>query len=75
LFLKYFIQHCFICRPSDSMVFEDAGIQPRTFATLALPVSRSDDSARSHPHTNTYQKEMGHLSVKGRNQNYSLSLS
>ncbi len=32
--LKYFIQHCFICRPSDSAVSEDAGIEPRTVATL-----------------------------------------
>jgi hypothetical protein len=23
----YFIQHCFICRPSDSTVSEDAGIK------------------------------------------------
>jgi hypothetical protein len=26
----YTIQHCFICRPSDSTVPEDAGIEPRT---------------------------------------------
>jgi hypothetical protein len=32
----YFIQHCFICRPSDSTVSEDAGIDPRTVATSAL---------------------------------------
>jgi hypothetical protein len=30
------IQHCFICRPSDSTVSEDAGIETRTVATLAL---------------------------------------
>jgi hypothetical protein len=24
----YVIQHCFICRPSDSTVSEDAGIEP-----------------------------------------------
>ncbi len=35
-FLKYFIQHCFICRHSDSTVSEDAGIAPRTVTTLAL---------------------------------------
>jgi hypothetical protein len=34
LFLKYYIQHCFICRPLDSTVSEDAGIEPRTVATL-----------------------------------------
>ncbi len=32
----YVLQHCFICRPSDSTVSEDAGIEPRTVATLAL---------------------------------------
>jgi hypothetical protein len=44
----YVIQHCFICRPSDSTVSEDAGIEPRTVATLALTVRRSNYSARSH---------------------------
>ncbi len=30
----YFIQLCFICcRPSDSTVSEDAGIEPRTVAS------------------------------------------
>jgi hypothetical protein len=29
-------QHCFICRSSDSTKSEDAGIEPRTAATLAL---------------------------------------
>jgi hypothetical protein len=29
----FVIQHCFIGRPSDSTVFEDAGIEPRTVAT------------------------------------------
>jgi hypothetical protein len=33
-FLKYFIQNCFICRPSDSAVSEDAWIEPRIVATL-----------------------------------------
>ncbi len=37
-FSMYCIQHCFICRPSDS---EDAGIEPRTVATSALAVRRS----------------------------------
>jgi hypothetical protein len=36
LFFAYYIQHCFICRPSDSTVPTDAGIEPRTFATGAL---------------------------------------
>jgi hypothetical protein len=29
----YDIQHCFICRPNDSTVSEDAGIEPRTDAS------------------------------------------
>jgi len=33
VFFMYFIQHCFICRPSDSTVSEDAGIEPGTVAT------------------------------------------
>ncbi len=32
----YVIQHCFICRPSDTIVSEDAGIEPRTVSTVAL---------------------------------------
>jgi hypothetical protein len=38
IFYMYFIQHCFICRPLDSTVSEDAGIEPRTVATSALAV-------------------------------------
>ncbi len=45
----YFIQYCFICRPSNSTVSEDAGIEPRTVATSALAVRRSSQSATSHP--------------------------
>ncbi len=37
-----------ICRPSDSTVSEDAGIEPRTVATSALTARRSNHSARSH---------------------------
>ncbi len=37
----YYIQHCFICRPSDSTVSEDAEIEPRTVATSALAVSHA----------------------------------
>jgi hypothetical protein len=43
------IQYCFICCLSDSTVSEDAGIVPRTVATTALAVRRSNHSARSHP--------------------------
>ncbi len=45
----YVIQHYFICRPSGSTVSEDAGIEPRTVATLALTARRSNHSVRSHP--------------------------
>ncbi len=45
----YVIQHCFICRPSDLTVLEDAGIEPRTVATLALTDRRSYHSARYQP--------------------------
>jgi hypothetical protein len=44
----YFIQHCFICRPSDSTLSEDAGIEPKTVATSALAARRSNHPARSH---------------------------
>jgi hypothetical protein len=49
-FVMYFIQHCFICRPSDSNVSEeDAKNEPRTVASLAMAVRCSNHSARSHP--------------------------
>ncbi len=46
----YVIEHCFICRLSDSTVSEDAEIEPRTVAIFALTARRSNLSARSHPH-------------------------
>ncbi len=49
----YLIQHCFICRPSDSTVSEDAGIEPRTIAASALVVRCSSHSATSQPQTAT----------------------
>ncbi len=42
-------QHCFICRPSDSSVSEDAGIEPMTVPTIAMAVRCCNLSARSHP--------------------------
>jgi hypothetical protein len=46
----YHIQHCFMCRPSDSTVSEDAGIKPGNVAILAVAVyRRSNHSARSEP--------------------------
>ena len=48
----YCIQHCFICRPSESTVSEDTGIEPRTVAPSALAARRfSNHYARSHPQT------------------------
>ncbi len=41
-FYVYCIQHSFICRPSDSTVSEDAVIDPRTVATSALAIRRSN---------------------------------
>jgi hypothetical protein len=49
----YYIQHCFICHPSDSTVSEDAGIEPRIVDTSALAVRSSRHSATSHPHSTT----------------------
>ncbi len=41
-FFSYYIQHCFICRPSESSVPTDAGIEPWTVATGALAVRRAN---------------------------------
>ncbi len=38
--------------PPDSTVSEDAGIEPKTVATMALAVRRSNHSARSLPNIN-----------------------
>ncbi len=35
-FFMYFIQHCFLCHPSDSTVSEDTGIEPRTAAIFSI---------------------------------------
>jgi hypothetical protein len=42
IFSSYYIQHCFICRPSDSTVPTYAGTEPKTVATCALAVRRSN---------------------------------
>jgi hypothetical protein len=59
-FFMFDIQHCFICRPSDSTVSEDAGIEPRIVATMAWTVMRSIHSARSHP---LIRRTMVHLEI------------
>jgi hypothetical protein len=47
-FFWFFIQHCFICRPSACTMSEEDGIESRPIATLALAARRSNHSARSH---------------------------
>ncbi len=32
----YFVQHCFICRPSASIGTEDGGLEPRTITLLKM---------------------------------------
>jgi hypothetical protein len=54
--LQYGIQHCVIGRPSDSILSEDIGIDPRTVAISALAVRRSIHSARSHRTSLTHVK-------------------
>jgi hypothetical protein len=54
LLFMYVIQHCVICHPLDSTVSEDAGIEPRTVATLALTARGSNHLAKSHPHRIEY---------------------
>ncbi len=62
----YFIQHC----PSVSTVSEDAGIEPRTVATLALALTQTLEPklARSHPQlfqiSFTTRPELIHNSVE-----------
>ncbi len=47
--IKFFIQHCFIYRHSDSIVSEDARIVPWTLATMPLAARTSNHLASSHP--------------------------
>jgi hypothetical protein len=47
----YNIQHCFICRPSDSTVSESAEIELRIVTTLTLRARRPNHLARSHLNT------------------------
>jgi hypothetical protein len=61
-FFYYFIQHCFICRPSESTVSQDAGIEPRTVATTALAVRRLEHGPgvikRYKKHIEEFQKSI-----------------
>jgi hypothetical protein len=56
---SYYIQHCFICRPSDSTVPTDAGIEPRTVATGALAVRRSN--RQWYLDMYVYRKQSSHI--------------
>ncbi len=68
----FFIQHCFICRPSDYTVSEDTGIEPTTVATMPLAVRSSDHLAKLNieiPKTGNYFptcQPKGHSLVGGR---------
>ncbi len=62
-FFIYVIQNCFICRPSDYTLSEDAVIQHRTDATSASTVGRSNHSDRSHPrHSARFHPEYDNFS-------------
>ncbi len=43
----YVLQHCFICRPSNSTVSEDGGTEPKAVATV-ITARRFNQSAKSH---------------------------
>jgi hypothetical protein len=49
-FFMYVIQYCSSVAPQIPLCREDAGIEPRTVATLALTARRSNQLARSDPH-------------------------
>jgi hypothetical protein len=67
----YAIQHCYICRPSDFTVSEDAGIEPGTIATSALTARRSNHSARSNPQRSPHTiKKVSDIPVPSRDVTY-----
>ncbi len=45
----FYIQHCFICHPSDSTVPTDAGIEPRTVCNWCICSQTLWPLCRSHP--------------------------
>ncbi len=57
----YCIQHCFIRRPSDSTVSEDAEIEPRTVATSALAVRHWLDLIHKLGQIQLYRKQVQKL--------------
>ncbi len=58
----------YVIRPSDATVLEDAGIEPRTVATLALTATCSNHSVRSRPqlgyNSSTTRLDLIHNSVR-----------
>jgi hypothetical protein len=62
ILLQYFAQHCFICRPSDSTMSEDAGIELRTVATSAFSVRKSDHAR--HPQSARFHPQLGKIPPK-----------
>ncbi len=64
-FCIYFIQHCFICRLTDSTVSEVAGIEPRTVATrpdlihYSARLDHIQNSDRYHPHSARSHPKLG----------------
>ncbi len=46
ILFAYVIQHCFICRPPDSTVSEDAEIEPSIVATLELTARRPNEDKK-----------------------------
>jgi hypothetical protein len=44
---NYIIPHCFICRPSESTVSKDAGIEPRLSDAVTTRLDLNYHSARS----------------------------
>ncbi len=50
LFFHYCIQNCFVCHPSESTVFEDAGIEPRTVASHGLSDALTTQLDLIHSH-------------------------
>ncbi len=70
--IQYFIQHCFSCRPSGSIVSEDVGIEPGNVEILALAVRRSNNSRLDIIHKRLYiyvlycesRKELAHTMVR-----------
>jgi hypothetical protein len=64
VFYKYCIQYCFICCALDSTVSEDAGIEPRSVATMALAFKRSNN-----PTLYTYVFTFHSTKISPRSQN------